>query len=471
MRILLVQPEAPQAAAFAVRDRVAMTEPLALEYVAAGAKLDGHEVEILDLRLHPDELDRKLTSLQPDIVGVTAFSMHVPRALEICAQAKALVPDCRTAAGGVHASFEPRDFFEPQMDHVFVGPGIGAFRKVLSRLGRGEPATGIPGVHVRVGGEFEWGGEAPSHEVLPRPDRTLTPRGDRATYVIEHMKPIALMRTSVGCPYRCTFCSVWRMTDGRYFADDIEGVVEELKTIPEKHIHFTDDEPFVKPKRMLELAERIKAEGVEKEYFLYCRIDSFLDNLDVVKTWADIGLRCLFIGAESVFKEELERYNKGSRVIARLDEVTFINDKAKEMGIVPYFGFIVHPSYTHAEFEGLKKFIRERGLDYPSFTVWTPLPGLSDDGTSYDDVIELQGNGRPDWSKFNFFCPVTPTALPREEFMAQFNSLYVDLIHHEGSLGSIEERMRLEEEERKKQQYIRLARAVISGWGRQRPPA
>src|SRR5262249_53290107 len=115
MRVLLVQPEAPSEVAFAVRDRVAMAEPLALEYVAAGANLDGHDVRILDLRLHADDLDSTLLNYRPDMVGVTGFSMHVPRGLEICARAKELLPKVKTSAGGCHASFEPQDFFEKQM--------------------------------------------------------------------------------------------------------------------------------------------------------------------------------------------------------------------------------------------------------------------------------------------------------------------------------------------------------------------
>src|SRR5512140_1196537 len=120
MRVLLIYPNAHKAK-LGYMDTAAIAEPLALEYVAAGAKLDGHEARLLDLRLHVDALDETLLSYRPDIVGITGFSMHVLRGLEVCARVKELLPNCKTAVGGLHATFEPVDFLEPQMDYVFSG--------------------------------------------------------------------------------------------------------------------------------------------------------------------------------------------------------------------------------------------------------------------------------------------------------------------------------------------------------------
>jgi hypothetical protein len=50
MKILLVQPPSSDP----LSDRIFLFEPLGLEYLAAGLKLDGHQVEILDARLTPD---------------------------------------------------------------------------------------------------------------------------------------------------------------------------------------------------------------------------------------------------------------------------------------------------------------------------------------------------------------------------------------------------------------------------------
>jgi radical SAM superfamily enzyme YgiQ (UPF0313 family) len=250
-------------------DQGAIAEPISLEYVAAGAKLDGHDVRLLDLRLHRDALDETLTEFQPEAVGVTGFSMHVLRNLEVCQRVKELVPDCKTAVGGHHATLEPVDYFMPQMDFVMVGEGVSAFRQVLKRLEDGKPGSGVPGVWSRVDGSFEYGGEPPEYDMnhLPHPDRTVA-ADDRGNYFIDLMKPVALMRTTVGCPYRCTFCSLWRIMDGRYYTRDLDDIVEELRQVPEPHVHFSDDEPFVNSARMDALADKIDREGGNPEVLL-----------------------------------------------------------------------------------------------------------------------------------------------------------------------------------------------------------
>ena len=50
MKILLIQPPSCDP----LTDKIFLFEPLALEYLGAGLKLDGHEVRLLDARLEPD---------------------------------------------------------------------------------------------------------------------------------------------------------------------------------------------------------------------------------------------------------------------------------------------------------------------------------------------------------------------------------------------------------------------------------
>src|SRR5436305_9590415 len=120
MKILLLYPSLRKEI-IGYGDMGAVAEPLALEYLAAGAKLDSHEVRILDLRLHPDDLEPELLSFEPDVVGVTGYSMHVLRNLATCRLVKSLLPRCYTVVGGHHATLLPEDFFQPQIDFVVRG--------------------------------------------------------------------------------------------------------------------------------------------------------------------------------------------------------------------------------------------------------------------------------------------------------------------------------------------------------------
>ena len=72
MKVLLIQPPGCDP----LVDRIFLFEPLALEYLGAGLKRDGHEVEVLDARLEPD-IEGTCHRFQPDLVGLTGFTSHV----------------------------------------------------------------------------------------------------------------------------------------------------------------------------------------------------------------------------------------------------------------------------------------------------------------------------------------------------------------------------------------------------------
>ncbi len=417
MRVLLVYPNAKKEI-IAFGDLGAIAEPIALEYIGAGARLDGHDVTLLDLRLHNADLEPTLEALQPDVVAVTGYSMHVLRNLKVCRIAKQLVPDCKTVVGGHHATLEAVDFQEPEMDYIVIGEGVAPFREILGRLEEGSAVADVPGVWSRVEGEWVFGGKQPPFDIndIPRPDRTLV-EADRGDYYIDWMKPIALIRTTVGCPFRCSFCALWRIMDGRYYKRELEPIIEELRSIPERYVFLVDDEPFIDAPRMRALAQAIGEADLDKEFFSYCRVDSLLRDRDLIAAWHKIGLRRLLIGVETIFDHELAEYNKRQEK----EQIIEALEAAKEIGVSVFCNFIIKPTYTEREFEQVMRFIQDNNVDYPSFTILTPIPGTEAD---YDTILDRQPNGRPNWDYFDLQHAVTQTTLTKAEFEKQFDNLY-----------------------------------------------
>jgi radical SAM superfamily enzyme YgiQ (UPF0313 family) len=405
-------------------DLGAIAEPLALEYLGAALRAAGHEARILDLRLHRDDLETTLAEYRPDLVGVTAFSMHVRRAIAICAEVKAFDPAISTIVGGHHATFLPDDFFEDVIDLVVSGDGTEAIVAAAAEVAGGKPAHG-DGIHRRgADGCFVATGarsrllSREELDALAAPDRTLT-EADRGRYFIDWMRPIALLRTSVGCPYRCSFCSVWRVFEGHYHLRSIDKVVAELSTVSEENVFLIDDEAFINGKRMLALADAIRAAGIRKRYFTYCRIDTLLRNRDAVAAWRDIGLERLFIGIDAISWKDLDEYNKKCSI----DEIERGLETARELGVGVFAQFVVNTDYGPEDFKTLERFIERSGVSYPSFTVLTPLPG-TEMLASFDSVIERQENNRPNWDLFDCQNAVTETRLPRSEFRQRYRNLY-----------------------------------------------
>jgi len=420
VKLLLVYPNAHREL-IGFGDLGAIAEPLALEYVAAACAPHTSDMRLLDLRLHRDELEPTLQSFQPDVVAVTGYSMHVPRMLEICSSAKALVPGCRTVVGGHHATLLPEDFHGTAVDYIVKGEGSRPISALLERLAAGDaPTADIPGLWRRAGDEWRFGGDQGTLELdtVPAPLRSLRPE-DRQHYFIDWMRPIALMRTTVGCPYRCSFCSLWRIMDGRYYRRDVERVVDELATIAEPYVFLVDDEPFVNAGRMDAMADAIAGSGIRKEYFSYCRIDTLLRNQRTLEKWIDVGLRRVFLGIEGITSRELTDFNKRLTISQIEDGLA----AARGMGLKVFASFIVSPFYTRTEFNQLIRFIERNRIDYPSFTILTPLPGTEDFTKRYDEITEWQANGRPDWAKWDLQHLVLPSALPRATFDAEYTRL------------------------------------------------
>jgi radical SAM superfamily enzyme YgiQ (UPF0313 family) len=97
----------------------------------------------------------------------------------------------------------------------------------------------------------------PELDKYPFPDRNLSSRY-RHNYFSYWMKPVATMRSSAGCRFRCSFCSLWETYKGNYYIRKPENVLKEILEIKENIIYFCDDESFLEPSNMFELAQLIK---------------------------------------------------------------------------------------------------------------------------------------------------------------------------------------------------------------------
>lgn len=421
MKVLLVWPKARTDPDWG-GDLGAIAEPLALEYLAAAIAEEGHQARILDLRLHPLGLETTLFEFQPDIIGVTAFSMHVGAGLGILQTAKKLLPDILSIAGGHHATLHPEDFFEPQVDLIVEGEGVGPLRELLRKVAAGQSLRGVPGVYYQTAaGLFEQDQKPLAFMVddLPRPDRKIT-QADRQSYFIDWMMPVALLRTSVGCPYRCTFCSLWKISASKYHKRAIEAVLEEVKTIEEEFIFLIDDEAFIDSKRMLDMALLFKEHQVYKRFFAYARIDTILRSREVLSAWRAVGLERLFVGIDAFTEKDLKEYNKKLTV----DQIEQGLELAKELDIEIFAQFVVNTDYTEKDFKQLVRFIEHLKIDYPTFTILTPLPGTSLLNADFSNVTMKQPNGRPDWDYFDTQSIVLPTKLPPAEFRKQYRGLF-----------------------------------------------
>jgi len=390
-----------------------MYEPLALEYIAAGVAED-HEVRILDLRLE-DRLEDVLAGFRPDIVGITAYTIHVNTVRRLFDEVKRWNPDVLTVVGGHHATVVPEDFISRSIDLIVLGEGISTFKEIVERYGKKAGFDGIPGLAFAKGDSLVRSDYSPNVDLdaSPFPARHLT-ADYRKRYYSEWMRPLASMRTSKGCPFRCSFCAQWKLAGGRYFKRSPEKVVEELSTIDEKYVFFADDESLVDVKRMKALARLINDTGLRKRYFLYGRSDTIAKNPDLLEMWRDVGLERIFIGLEFFRDEDLEYVGKGSKAADNEKAVRIVQD----LGIEIYASFIVRPEFTREDFAAFRQYCRHLRLKYASYAALTPLPG-----TDFYQQVEGQLTTR-NYDYFDFNHALLPTTLPLKDYYAEVYKLY-----------------------------------------------
>jgi len=410
MKILLIQPPSQTP----LMDQVYLFEPLALEYLGAGLKQKGHCVRLLDARLDP-EIDRCIKDFQPDVVGITAFTSHLNIVKGMAAKIRQTEPDIFLLVGGHHATVSPEDFNDSAFDLVVIGEGVSAFQQILDELENSREFSKISGLGIPDESGMCFTEQRPYTPLdeLPFPDRSLTSQY-RANYFSEWFKPLASIRTSLGCTARCNFCALWAITGGKYLRRDPLSVIDELKGVAEENIFFCDDESMCDTRRMDQLADLIKASGIQKRYFLYARVDTIVRHRELFSKWAGIGLSQVFVGMEDFSDDRLIAMNKGVTTDQQAEAAKIL----RELGVMMYASFMVDPEYSHEDFKALKSYIRKLKLTYATFTVMTPLPGTELHAARSHELLSK----KPEL--YDMLHALLPTRLPLQDFYRELSNLY-----------------------------------------------
>lgn len=414
MRILLVRPPVPHHTMGL--KHVMICEPLELEYVAAGC--GGHEVQILDLIVERG-YERRLREFRPDVVGTSSYVTGVNEVIKICRAAKRLNPRCTTIVGGVHASKAPEDFADHAVDCVVLGDGTSIMPEILDAIASRHPLGGIPGLAIPDG---EGVVRTPERRYMPRPDDLPFPRRDLVAHLRHHYyylfhRPVATVKTTWGCWYKCNFCFTWRITDGTPYSRSPESIVEELAQIESEDIYIVDDIFLIQPKRLARIATLLRERDVRKKYIVYARADFIAEHEDIIAEWAGLGLCAVFIGLEAVTNAELDSMEKRSTVDYNRRAIAVL----RRHGIDTYGSLITQPDYLPEDWERLWQFIQETGLYYLNISPLTPLPGTM----IWDEYKDRLTVRRRAHGLFDLSHVLLPTRMPLRNYYRSLLWLYV----------------------------------------------
>jgi len=364
MKVLLIRPK-PHKETIGLQ-HVMICEPLELEYLVSNVpeKIKPMvQIKIIDMIIEKKDYHEILTEEKPDFVLFTGYITHVGIIKDLASVAKKLFPAVKTGVGGVHAEVVPEDFKSEFIDFIYDKNGIDGFNLTLEMMLSGFEAEKIKEKLInseRKNRSFNY----------KFPDRNAVSKYRKNYYYMFH-SPCALIKTSFGCPYNCSFCFCKEITDGKYFTRTMEDVIRELETIEEEEIYIVDDDFLYDTVKLREFIDCIKSKNIKKKFLVYGRADFISENKDIMLDLRGIGLQAVIVGIESVRSKDLEAYNK--RTTKEINEGCI--KILKELDIELYATLIIPLDFTKDDFRELTAWLKSLDVRFVNLQPLTPLPG------------------------------------------------------------------------------------------------
>jgi len=253
----------------------------------------------------------------------------------------------KTIVIGTHASALPkRTLIEEPYNFVCEGEGPLTIEKLIEKiLNCNEDYRDVPGLWYNDDNKIKFNKMAPMFEKLECNlpgqawdllDMTKYKAHNWHTFNdLSSRNKYASLQTSLGCPFKCTFCCInapFQRNTSRFW--DPKHVVKEIKHLVDNYgiynIKIPDEMFVLSPKQVTSICDGIISEGLGKDlnFWAYARIDTLNDD-EMLKKMRKSGFNWLAIGIESSSKHVRDGVVKG-----RFDnfDIEGIVKKVRDMG-------------------------------------------------------------------------------------------------------------------------------------------
>jgi hypothetical protein len=180
--------------------------------------------------------------------------------------------------------------------------------------------------------------------------------------LIEYSDRLAPMKTSVGCPFACNFCS-YPVSGGSYVQVGVDITLKQLLVLRQRGVRmlvFTDDTLNVPPEKFKQLLKGMINNGLtDFQCFSFCRCQ-FLTE-EIVGLMKQCGFSGVLLGIESGSAKVLEHMNKKATPVQYLKGIS----QLKEQGVTTFGAIMIgHPGETLDTVNETVDFLNQSGLDY-----------------------------------------------------------------------------------------------------------
>jgi len=321
--------------------------PLAILSIAA--VLEGKEdYVIVDGNLDPQPMrtiERLMAEHDVDLLAVSVMpGPQMVEAIELSKEFRRRRKSAPIVWGGYFPSlYTDAALNAAYVDFVVKGQGEETFPELLAELRGARNFSAVRGLswkdqfglHVhnaprplRSPGDFP---ELPYHR-LQAVEKYLLP-----TFL---GKRTAVHQASIGCPFRCQFCGVVPIFDGRQKAEAGERTARVLERLQREYgidaVQFYDNNFFLNESHALDQAERLMP--LKLRWWAEGRIDAMLRYSDsTMRAIRGAGATMIFFGAESGSDATLAEMNKKITTEQTLE----LAARIRKFDIIPEFSFVI----------------------------------------------------------------------------------------------------------------------------------
>jgi len=296
-----------------------------------------------------EETAKKAIETAPLLVAVvvsgsnpSASTMNMTGAGKIVSMVRELAPNIKTLLGGLHPSALPgQTISEEDVDFVCQGEGFHTLPLLIDALKDGSNDFKISGLWYKKENQVVSNHRPPlmkNLDEVPMPAWDLLPMEKYRAHNwhcfdrIEERQPYAVLYTSLGCPFNCTFCCINALF-GKHMIRyrSLDKVIEELdfliNTYDVKNIKIIDEMFALNEKRIVSFCDRI----IEREYDLnmwaYARVNTVTEKM--LYKMKQAGINWLAYGFESGSQRVISDVTKGYK----MSEVEKVVDMTYSQGM------------------------------------------------------------------------------------------------------------------------------------------
>ncbi|WP_431859483.1 B12-binding domain-containing radical SAM protein [Azospirillum sp.] len=401
----------------------AVEPPLWAGLIATYCRLKDHRVAIIDSeaeRWGPETVAKRVAELKPRLVGMIVYG-HQPSASTqmmtaagpACRAIKAEAPEVPVIIVGGHVAALPeRTLREEAVDFACTGEGPVTVETLVRALASDAPdLSQVPGIVYWEGGEVRRTLSAPLIEDLdhdlPGSSWDLLPMDRYRAHNwqcfgdLGARKPYASIYTTLGCPYKCSFCCI-NAPFGKngYRFRSPEAVLKEIDILIEQYgvrtFKIVDEMFVLNEKHVTAICEglipRNEKLGGALNLWAYARVDTVKPAmLDMLRR---AGFRWLALGIESGSKHVRD----GAKKALKSEDIVGIVRAIQEAGINVIGNYIFGlPDDDAQSMRETLDLAKELNCEFANFYSAMAYPG----SPLYNTAVE-KGWELPDaWSGFS----------------------------------------------------------------------